>query len=276
MRHSRVCKVVGLVAGMTLLAAQSATAAVGDQSANPASSTPCSARLISAHEGWQAKADGDTVASQVAAFRIGASFADSDVWVTKDGYIIQMHSNDVSDSTNGHGLVTEMTLSQILALRTQHFHNPIPTLDDSLAIPRAHQPGRYLMFESKFSFASHENLDMLAAHIDAAGMTNHVVIYSAYPNQLTYLEQIDPGITTWFKAGAIPPVSSVTGYDGVMLDAAQMTAENVAEFHAAGLTVIRQRSGESPAKWQAFLTTGADGLMSDHATTVIKWCRQLG
>jgi hypothetical protein len=43
-----------------------------------------------------------------------------------------------------------------------------------------------------------------------------------------------------------------------------------------GLAVIRQRAGESPAKWQAFLASGADGLMSDHEATVIKWCKELG
>jgi glycerophosphoryl diester phosphodiesterase len=275
MKVSRASRILGLVLGGTLLASQGAYATGHDDQSN-ADSTPCTAKLISAHEGYQEHADADTVKAQEAAFRIGANIADSDLWVTKDGFLVEMHANDVSITTNGHGLVTDMTLDQFLALRTKHFDLPVPTFDDSLAIPQAHLPGRYLMFETKYAFGNRSYLDTLANQVEAAGMASHVIIYSAFPGQLAYLKQIDPNITVWYKAGSIPPLQEVEGFDGVMLDAEQMNAQNVAEFHAAGLTVIRQRAGESPSKWQAFLASGADGLMTDHATELIKWCRALG
>src|SRR5690348_7349847 len=143
-RYRRTAKIIGLSLGMCLLTAQVAQATNGNSQSQK--KAPCTAKMVSSHEGDEDNADGDTVASQKAAFKEGATLADSDLWVTKDGYIIQMHANDVHDSTDGTGLVTEMTLAQILSLRTRHFHDPIPTLDDSLAIPAAHEPGRYLMF----------------------------------------------------------------------------------------------------------------------------------
>jgi glycerophosphoryl diester phosphodiesterase len=272
---SRGSRLTALIVGVLLLSSPAVPAAASTPQTQP-DTAPCAAAMISSHEGFEAHADGDTIASQKAAFRVGATLADSDLWVTKDGYIIQMHSNDVHDSTNGHGLVTEMTLGQILSLRTRHYHNPIPTLDDSLVLKQAHKPGRYLQLETKFSFADHANLQMLVDHITEAGMTDHVVIYSAFASQLTYLKQIDPELTVWFKAGQVPPVSEVEGFDGVMLNASEMTTQNVAAFHAAGLTVIRQRVNETKAGWQGFLATGADGLMTDREKTVIHWCRQLG
>jgi len=274
MTVARVSKILGLVVGGTLLAAQGAYATQHRSQSEAA--TPCSAKVVSAHEGNQSHADGDTIKSQVAAFRIGANIADSDLWPTKDGFLIQTHANELGSGTDGHGLVTDSTLSEILALRTKQYHLPIPTFSDSLAIPQAHKPGRFLMFETKYAFGDRAYLDLLADQVDAAGMQDHVIIYSAFPGQLQYLKQIDPAITVWYKAGSIPPLQQVEGFDGVMLDSEQMNAENVALFHSAGLTVIRQRGGESPAKWQAFLATGADGLMSEHPKTIIKWCRQLG
>ncbi|MDX6310407.1 MAG: glycerophosphoryl diester phosphodiesterase [Nocardioidaceae bacterium] len=276
MRHARtsmVLTVLTVLLGGGLLAAPGAQAVVsGTRSAN---STPCTHRLIAAHEGYRAHTDGDTVASQIAAYRIGASLADSDLWVTKDGHIVQMHDNDVSHSTNGTGLVTDMTLRQVLALRTTGHDEPVPTLNDSLAIRTAHQAGRYLMFETKFSFRSTANLRLLAHQISAAGMTHHVIIYSVYLNQLTELKQLDPSLQVWYKPTTVPPVNEVSNLNGVMLQLDQITRHLVKRFHNAGLKVIRQRMSETHAEWKQFVATGADGMMTDFPLKMIRLCRAL-
>ena len=172
------------------------------QAMQPVDSTPCSHRLISAHEGYRLNADGDTVASQRAAFSVGSNLADTDLWVTTDGYIVEMHDNDVSHSTNGTGLITNKTLAQVRQLRTTRYHEPIPQMVQSLAIPAAHARGRYLQMETKWSFNEKGALQDLNKRIVAAGMVQHVVIYSAYLSQLQKLESIDPHLTTWYKAGS--------------------------------------------------------------------------
>ena len=158
-----------------------------------------------------------------------------------------------------------------------------PLCDDLDAVRRLEDAGAaalvmHSLFEEQIQREHERNATDLEAHVNAFAEASSFLPQPSefHLGPVEYLEQIDPGLTTWYKAGAVPPVQEAQGLDGVMLDATQMTAQNVAEFHAAGLTVIRQRSGESPAKWQAFLATGADGLMSDHEATIIKWCRQLG
>jgi glycerophosphoryl diester phosphodiesterase len=269
-KYIRTSIVTGLVMGGGLLAAPTAQAAI------PADSTPCTHRLVSAHEGYALHADGDTVASQKAAYNIGSNIADSDLWVTKDGYIVEMHDNDVSFSTNGTGLVTQMTLAQVLALRTKFHDNRIPQLSNSLSIRVAHDPGRYLMFETKFSFAKTANLQLLDNEIQAAGMTAHVIVYSSYLSQVQYLKQIDPALTVWYKADSVPDVSTVQGLNGVMIPAADITAAVVDSFHAAGQTVTRERpTTEDAAAWTHFVKTGADALMTSDPPTVIAECRAL-
>lgn len=77
------------------------------------------------------------------------------------------------------------------------------------------------------------------------------------------LDELDPALTVWAKPiDYVPPASDVPGVDGIMLPASLMTAGNVAEYHAVGYTVIRQRTAESVDDANAFLATGADGLMT--------------
>jgi glycerophosphoryl diester phosphodiesterase len=233
--------------------------------------------LVSAHEGYKLNADGDTVESQQAAFDIGSNIADSDLWVTKDGYIVEMHDNDVSHSTDGTGLVTQMTLAQVLALHTRYHDDPIPQLNDSLAIQTAHEAGRYLMFETKFSFAKPAYLQLLDSEINAAGMVNNVIIYSNYMNQLQALKQMDPALTVYYKAlDSVPDLSQVQDLNGVMLPAPLVTKASVAEFHGAGLSVMRERIAETQSNWARFVKTGADSLMTDDAPTIIAECQALG
>jgi glycerophosphoryl diester phosphodiesterase len=261
--------VLAMTAGV--LAAPSAGAV------HPADSTPCTKRLISAHEGYTAHHDGDTVESQRAAFRIGTNIADSDVWPTKDGYIVQIHDDDVSHSTDGTGLVTEMTLEQVEALRTKGHHEKVPQLDDSLALPIGHEAGRYFMFETKFAFNSRAKLQQLADDISAAGMTDHVIIYSWYLRHAQTLKSIDPGLTVWYKAqGSVPTVQQVAGLDGVMIPAGLLNADVTSQFHAAGMTVIRERvTVESTQAWRRFVASGADGMMTAHPKIAITECRAL-
>jgi glycerophosphoryl diester phosphodiesterase len=270
-------KSLSVLAASAVVASLSLIAVPPAQASHRSDASPCTKRLISAHEGFTAHADGDTVESQQAAFRIGANIADSDVWMTDDDYFVEMHDDDVSYSTNGTGLVSQMRLSQILALRTKYWDDPVPTLDDSLAIPVASDAGRWEMFETKFEFENTDYLDWLADAITAAGMTDHVIIYSAYLDQVRYLKQIDPDLTVWFKAEtSVPDPSQVEGLNGVMIPSGMLNATVTQEFHDIGLTVIRERVGsENATAWNNFVASGADGLMTANPRVAIAECKAL-
>ena len=271
MTYARAAVVTALALTLGLLVTPMAGAV------HPADSTPCAKRLISAHEGYTAHDDGDTTESQLAAFDIGSNIADSDIWLTKDDHIVQIHDNDVSHSTDGTGFVTQMTLEQVLALRTKRYHEMVPQLADSLALPIAHETGRYLMFEAKFSFAGKAQLRQLADEIAAADMTDHVIVYMAYVRHAQALKKIAPDLTVWYKSlSGVPSVRQVAGLDGVMIPAGSLTAAVTSQFHDAGMTVIRERVDiEDDQAWQRFVTSGADGLMTQRPKVAIAECRAL-
>ena len=276
-------KLVRLSAGAAAVLAASLLTAQGVQAADHSTrsqlrdATPCPNKLISAHEGFRKNYDGDTIDSQNAAFRIGANIADTDVWVTADSYQVEIHDADVSHSTDGTGLITDMTIDQWSLLRTTQHHEPIPTLEETLALPQLQQPGRFVMIETKYSYQKPGRIEALVAAIQAAGVQTHVIIYSDYLSQVQKVNALDPSIITWAKPlDYAPPPSDVPGVDGIMLPASLLTADITAQYHAIGYTVIRQRTAESLTNWQAFLATGADGLMTDSPQLMIKRCRELG
>ncbi|MGI8702870.1 MAG: glycerophosphodiester phosphodiesterase [Nocardioidaceae bacterium] len=245
---------------------------------NTLDSTPCTARLITAHEGYQANADGDTVESQIAAYDIGANAADSDIWKTKDNYYVQRHDNDLSTTTNAPAgtLITNLTLAQVKTYTTRRHHEQIPQVLDSLALVQFKDPYRYLQFETKWSMNGHFALDAVDAQIQAAGFSDHVIIYSAYLSQLQYLSTIDPALTLWYKApSTLPDPSTLTGLEGVMVSSGTTKAQ-VTTYHNAGFTVIRGKIlSETQAAWDGFVRKGADAMMTVDPATVIPRCRAL-
>jgi glycerophosphoryl diester phosphodiesterase len=274
MSYQRACVVIALIVSFGLLSAPVAEATRAQGSI----SSPCTKRLISAHQGYRVNADADTIESQQAAFDIGANLADSDLWVTKDGYIVQIHDDDVSLWTNGTGLVTDMTLAQVKTLRTRPHNERIPRLNSSLALPVAHEAGRYLMFEAKTSFDDPANRQRLDDTITQAGMIDHVILYTSDVQRAHALKLLDPALHVWLKGDAahVPPLSWVAGLNGVMLPANFTTAAVVTQFHTAGFAVIRERVlSETVANWTRFVASGADGLMSDYPKAVIARCRLL-
>jgi glycerophosphoryl diester phosphodiesterase len=278
MRRIRATVVVALLVAGGLLAtpvAQATHPSVDEKS------KPCRKTLVSAHEGYTKSHDADTVESQRAAFHVGSNVADSDLWVTKDGYLVEIHDNDVSKTTDGTGLVTQMTLEEIQKLRTRPYHEKVPQLSDSLAIKKAHKSGRYLMLETKWIFNNKANLQKLVDEISAAGMTDHVIIYASFLKQMQTLQQMDPDLTVWYKLisspdKAAPDLSALEGVDGLMVSPLRLTPELVDELHAKGMQVIRERTSvENPLKWKLFLESGADGLMTIDPPYVVAECRKL-
>lgn len=74
--------------------------------------------MVLAHRGcWEGGAPEVSVAAIRACAAIGPEMVEVDVRQTRDGALVLIHDETVDRTTNGKGMVTEMTLSQIAALR---------------------------------------------------------------------------------------------------------------------------------------------------------------
>jgi len=72
--------------------------------------------LVIAHQGGDGVWPGDTMFAFEQAVAIGSDVLEMDAHITKDGEIVLMHDETVDDTTDGTGLIEELTLAEIKQL----------------------------------------------------------------------------------------------------------------------------------------------------------------
>jgi glycerophosphoryl diester phosphodiesterase len=72
--------------------------------------------LVIAHQGGDGVWPGDTMYAFEMAVEIGADVLEMDAHITQDGQIVLMHDETVDDTTEGTGLIEDMTLAELKQL----------------------------------------------------------------------------------------------------------------------------------------------------------------
>jgi glycerophosphoryl diester phosphodiesterase len=96
----------------------------GDAGAADAASGPSLGGhpFVVAHRGASAERPEHTLAAYELALREGADGVECDVRLTRDGHLVCMHDRKVDRTSNGTGLVSEMTLAQLRELDYGSWH----------------------------------------------------------------------------------------------------------------------------------------------------------
>ena len=89
--------------------------------------------LVAAHRGDSYNHAENTMDAFRAAIQAGADMIETDVHLTRDGVLVLIHDDKVDRTTDGHGLVAEMTFEELRRLNAGSLYNPaqIPTLEAS-------------------------------------------------------------------------------------------------------------------------------------------------
>lgn len=74
-----------------------------------------------AHQGGEIEAPSDTLYAFERAHRLGADVLEMDLHMTADGHVVVMHDEEVDRTTDGHGSVEDMTLSDVKRLDAAHW-----------------------------------------------------------------------------------------------------------------------------------------------------------
>ena len=82
------------------------------------------------HRGARAYEPENTLRSFKKAIELGVDAVELDVRKTKDGEIVVIHDADVKRTTDGEGLVSDLTLKEIRELKTEKDER-IPTLEET-------------------------------------------------------------------------------------------------------------------------------------------------
>lgn len=149
--------------------------------------------LVVAHRGASIEHPENTIEAFEAAIELGADAVEFDIRMTADGHAVVIHDPDVSRTTDGHGLVAEMSLEEIRRLG-------VPTLDEALAcldgrvaadIEIKNLPG-----EPGFTPDREAAVEATLAALDAVGFSGQVIVSSFNPASIAHSRALRPEVPT--------------------------------------------------------------------------------
>jgi glycerophosphoryl diester phosphodiesterase len=250
--------------------------------------------LVIAHQGGDGVWPGDTMFAFEKAVEIGSDVLEMDAHITKDGQIVLMHNETVDDTTDGTGLIEEMTLAELRELDAAHDWSidgdktfpyrgqgiQIPTLDELFQkFPQI----RYLI-EIKLT----ENpIDKpLCELIRNHGMEQKVIIGSFHDEAMKNFRATCPEVATSasrtevrnyvllgkvFLWGFVIP-----GYQTIQppydpeesLGIPIMTERFIRESHAKNIRV-EPWTVNDPALMKQYIEWGVDGIITDRPDLLI-------
>lgn len=196
--------------------------------------------LLVGHRGVKALAPENTMESFRLALDYGLDGIETDVWMTKDGELVLIHDESVDRTTNGTGLVRDMTYPELGRLDAGSYFDKafsgakIPLLDELFDLVR----GRDTLLNIEVKDERFETLEKVMNLIDAHGLFDRIVIASFNPS-VTSRAAEQYGVKT---QGFPPALYKAAWHDGIYdkmyavgIPMALLTGELVADYRTRGI-----------------------------------------
>lgn len=161
--------------------------------------------FIIAHRGASGTSPENTLAAFKKAIDSGADFIELDVHLSKDGKLIVMHDETVNRTTNGKGLIRELSLDQIKKLDAGSWFNisyaglTVPTLDEVVRLitdKKQNNSKIKLLIEVKGSSKKYPGIEkILIEKINEFQCKDQCVVQSFDKQIIKNIAQLDSSIT---------------------------------------------------------------------------------
>ena len=226
--------------------------------------------LAIAHRGASGYAPENTLAAFRRAVAQGATFIETDLHLTRDAHFIAVHDETVDRTTNGQGLVHQMTLAELRRLdagswfASEFMSERIPTLDEILDFSRKNDVVFYLELKPNGFWGGEHAL--ISALRNSSEIARSVII-SFDPAILSSLRKIEPTLMT----GLLHDGSVENPFEKALEIGARQL---VIRGDLVSPNVIQQARKQdlqvvcwtvnSPAHMRMLASAGVDGIMTDY------------
>jgi glycerophosphoryl diester phosphodiesterase len=215
--------------------------------------------LIVAHRGASAYEPENTVRSFERAFHLGADFVELDVRLSRDGWLVVIHDEAVDRTTNGSGLVRDLTLKELKVLDADKGEK-IPTLTEVLELFR--ETKQRFIIEVKEPNLEEKLLETIMDH----EVQDKVVITSFYHTVLRKIRKKRKDI----KCGVIfacqpvnPEKLAIAAEASILLPKLQyVNAEMVSRAHKNNLSIIPWPINDKDEA-KKMINLDVDGIVTD-------------
>jgi len=210
-----------------------------------------------AHRGARAYAPENTLRSFKKALEIGVDAVELDVRKTKDNQLVVIHDADVKRTTDGEGLVSELTLEQIKSFSAEEGEK-IPTLQEALDF----------LDKKVMVFIELKEVDLeeqVLSVVQKLGMQKNIVIVSFLEDALKKVKELNKDIATGliYAKHKNPLKAALELKANYLLALYRFTrTANVEKAHENGLKVIVWTIN-SPQEAEEYAKKGVDGIASD-------------
>ncbi len=207
--------------------------------------------LVIGHRGAKALAAENTLEGIRAAARCRADWVEVDVRLSSDGSLVLMHDETVDRTTNGKGLVEELSLEALKALDVDG--QQVPTLAEASAA--ANELSLDLVVEMK-----EEGLEELVVEVLEGSNSMVTSFYHSSLREIKELSDLRTGII--ISSLPVKPVELALWAGADAIFPKRVNPRLFKEAHRHGLSVYPWTvNTKEEASW--LLRLGADGLMTD-------------
>jgi glycerophosphoryl diester phosphodiesterase len=217
-----------------------------------------------------------TVAGCLRSLEAGVVFLELDVRLTRDGRAVILHDPTVDRTTDGAGVVADMTFEQLRRLDAGVRYRDPADPARSFAGQRVPTPAEVLravgergvvLLELKVPTAA----EAVIEEIRAEDAFHRAVVRTADEATLARIKQLEPRVMTG-TMGPLPPPAEMDAFVAALAERKvsaitprnpeRVTRESVARLHRAGIAVWGSNSND-PAVWEGLIAAGVDGIITD-------------
>lgn len=246
-------------------------------------------QMVVAHRGASAVEAENTLASFERAIEAGVDAIELDVRLTADGHPVVLHDPDVSRTTDGHGLLRDLTLTEVKGLRIRTSDGDaaeIPTLREALTcclgrvavdVEIKNTPG-----EPDFEADGQRVVDASVRTLEDLGGTPSVLLSSFNPWALERAKQLAPGVPTGLltdhevEAAAALAFARARGFGWILPYVRQVKGAGegfVADAHEAEISVGTWIS-DDPVEVVSLFLIGVDAVATNDPDAVVPAVRE--
>ena len=214
--------------------------------------------LIIGHRGAAGLAPENTMLSYRTALDLGVPMIELDIRETLDGHLVCIHDSSVDRTTNGSGIVAEMTLREIRRLDAGRGER-IPLLGEVLDLARGHMS---VNIELKALGVEKNVLDLVTDR----SMLDSIVVSSFYHGSLLAMKELNQDVCTGALIakpmdGLIPYVVDL-GANAMNPLHSLVTHDLVKEAHGNSLKIHPWTVNDS-SRMSELLRLEVDGMITD-------------
>lgn len=155
--------------------------------------------LVLAHRGANKVAPQNTIPAFMKALEFNADGIETDVHLCKDGEIVVCHNYTVDETSNGKGLIDELTLAQLKAMDFGSYFNKdfsgvsLPTLSELLDVVRKM---KLINIEIKPPKKDNDLVKKVVEEINKYGIVENSIVSCFDPECVRLVKEIDKNVKT--------------------------------------------------------------------------------